>query len=233
MSTEVHSAQESIAVDQDADHDELVTAVAQLAEQNRQLREENVDLRQEVEDLREQVETNTESIHEQARNNAEDRQRLTDAEDRLDDCEEVVTSNNTQGSDGTEPAPETCVMPETPLERTTALPQEMIDQESANVGRAVFVAKDVADYTTKVPAGRAIRSSELRRVLKAGTDCRGHSQTVDRVIAVLNDLGSDEVEVVDRRGERRVVFTEQIVERLEELTAEQEASHDVVTRGEV
>jgi hypothetical protein len=220
MSNSIPLSNQSIAVDQDADHDELVTVVAQLVEENRELR-------QEVADLREQVETNTEDIQEQAKADARDRQRLTEAEDRLDDVEEG-------GSSDVNPTPKTdkegSTTPQTPLERTTMLPEEMIDEETANVRRAVFVAADLDDYTTKVPAGRAIKSGELRRVLKAGTDARGHSQTVDRVISVLDDLGGDEVKIVDRRGERRVVFTEQIVERLEELTAEQEASHDVVTQ---
>jgi seryl-tRNA synthetase len=208
-----------IAVDQDADHDELVDAVVQLVEQNREIRQENRELRQEVDDLRED---HADHVEQTARERAEDRKRLTDVEQAVEEG----------GSSDVNPTPKTdkeaSTTPQTPLEQTAGLPQEMIDQETANVRRAVFVAADLDGYTTKVPAGRAIRSSELRRVLKAGTDCRGHSQTVDRVMSILDDLGGDDVQVVDRRGERRVVFTEQIVTRLQRLTAEQEANHDVV-----
>jgi hypothetical protein len=40
---------------------------------------------------------------------------------------------------------------------------------------------------------------------------------VSRVIEFLNDLGGDGVEVVERRGERRVVFDEDAARRLQEL----------------
>jgi hypothetical protein len=238
MSISESQPQDCIAVDQSADHDELVQIVADLADTVRQQdkRIEEQDKRIEEQDKRiEEQDKRIDDLEDQlkeervtrGKESAQDRKRIHQVEQAV---EERLTSEKPMGSDGGEQAPEASATPKTPLERTTTLPEEMIADETANVRRAVFVAADLDDYTTKVPAGRAIKSGELRRVLKAGTDARGHSQTVDRVISVLDDLGGDEVKIVDRRGERRVVFTEQIVERLEELTAEQEASHDVVTQ---
>jgi hypothetical protein len=97
---------------------------------------------------------------------------------------------------------------------------------TANQERARFVAKDVVEYTRSVPAGRAIKSSEIATVLRAGTDCKGRSQTVSRVIEFLNDLGGDGVEVVERRGERRVIFDDHAAHRLQEL-----GGPDVVEEG--
>lgn len=156
----------------------------------------------------------------------------TDLDERLDDVEDRLSTDEPYPSEGEEPPVDDCVTPQTPLEQTVGLPEDMVSNESANVQRAVFIASDVQDYTTSVPAGRAITSGELRRVLKAGTDCNGHSQTVDRVITVLDDLGGDDVKVVKRRGERRIVFDEELCHRLKELSQdERDANHGVVSGG--
>jgi len=232
MSQSESQSHESTAFDQDADqeqNDDLLDAVQDLAEQVADLRE-TVDEQQEtIDDLREEL---REEREKRARDDAEQKQRITDTEERLDDVEERLTSDRTMGSDGEEQPPDASVTPQTPLEQTVALPEEMIEEESANVQRAVFVARDLHDYTTRVPAGRAIRSSELRRVLKAGTDCRGHSQTVERVMTVLDDFGGDDVQIVERRGERRVIFEEEIADRLGQLS-EEDTSHGVVTEEAV
>jgi len=166
-----------------------------------------------------------------AKDRAEIRQQVSDVEDRVEDVEQP---DNTQGSTGEDTPADTQERPQTPLEQTAGLPQDMIDRETANVRRAVFVAQDVDDYTRSVPAGRAITAGELGRVLRAGTDCNGHSQTVDRVIGILDEMGQDGVTVVDRRGERRVVFDESTTRRLVALGQDRaESSHAVVTGGEV
>jgi uncharacterized coiled-coil protein SlyX len=185
-----------------------------------------------VEELEDVVEEQADTIEEleqdrdrQAKELAENRQRIAELEDRLSDDDPHTSEGEDAHADG-------CVTPQTPLEQTVGLPDDMASNESANVQRAVFIASDVQDYTTSVPAGRAITSGELRRVLKAGTDCNGHSQTVDRVITVLDDMGQDAVKVVKRRGERRIVFDEELCHRLRELSQdERNANHGVVSGG--
>jgi hypothetical protein len=113
----------------------------------------------------------------------------------------------------------------TPLEDLVTLPDTVLDEERANTQRAVFVARDVSEYTKSVPAGRVVTSSELRTVLRAGTDSKGHRQTVSRVMNLLDDLGGDETKIVERRGTKRLVFTDEIVERLGRLTADRSQSH--------
>ena len=157
------------------------------------------------------------------REQAEDRQRIHQLEETVEDLESNPQGTSEKGTDVDD-----SMTPETPIEQVVALPQEMIDQESANVQRAAFVAEGAVDYTTSVPAGRAITSGELRRVVKAGTDASGHSQTVDRIITVLDDMGGDDIQVVERRGERRIVFTEAICRRLDKLRASTSESHGVV-----
>jgi hypothetical protein len=206
--------------------EDLVDRIEELTQEIEDVREENRRLREDLEDLEDD---HADHRAETARERAADRKRLTALEDLEDDPD---TGSKPQGSDGPSGPAEPTVTPETPLENLASMPAEIVDNESANVRRAVFVVRDLTEYTTSVPAGRVIRSSALRKILKAGTDCRGHSQTVDRVIRVLEDLGKDAVDVVKRRGERRVVFTEQLVARLQKLGGTDHADgHGVVTGG--
>lgn len=104
---------------------------------------------------------------------------------------------------------------DTPLENVVELPETLVeDQLTQNQQRARFVAKGVDEYTKSIPKGRYISTGDMRRVLSAGTDCNGHSQTVSRVVSILNDLGGEEVEIKERRGERRVIFNQSLVDRM-------------------
>jgi len=225
MTTEAHTGQSSIAVDADAD----LTAVVEDLTEVIKAQQETIDR---LEDRVSELEDDQTDHQEQtARQRAEDRQRLTEVEDRIEDLE---AGPDPQGSAGEDRPTGGRERPQTPLEQTARLPQEMIDGETANVQRAVFVAQDVADYTRKVPAGYQIKSSELRKVLRAGTDAKGHTQTVGRVMEVLDDLGKDDVEVVERRGQRRVVFSAEIVDRLDAIgQGPQQNGHGVVAGGKV
>lgn len=114
--------------------------------------------------------------------------------------------------------------PETPLEEVVQIPEHSAEENlSANQKRARFVARDVDDYTKSVPAGKAITSGELRRVLTAREESKVHTETVDRVISFLDDLGKDSVKVRETQaGERVVVFAEEFVRR---ITAFHDADH--------
>lgn len=214
----------------------LVAEVSRLKQQNQQ-QQKTIEQQQEtIDELSENTEENADDIQQisdeldeeretRAKESAEDRKRITELENRIEDSE-------TQPSDGENKTPEPYVTPDTPLEQVTALPQEMINEESPNVRRAIFVASGVHDYSRKVPAGRAIKSSELRKVLKAGTDANGHTETVSRVMDVLDDMGGDDVKIVDRRGEKRVVFTERAADRLTELVEQKRSSNHTVVMGE-
>lgn len=179
----------------------------------------------EIEDLRGDVNDLQDELAESRRQNAEDRKRISELEEKVEDLEAEQDGDEDREdhqSDGSNPTPDAeesgCTTPETPLERTVSLPESMAESElTANQSRARFVAKDVMNYTRSVPAGRAIKSSEIGTVLRAGTNCKGRSQTVSRVIEFLNDLGGDGVEVVERRGERRVIFDGATARRLQQL----------------
>lgn len=201
-------------------NEELIEQLVDVVNQQSKLINE---LQQEIEELQEDHVDHQEQT---AKERAEDRKRITNVEERLDDIED---SHNPEGTTGEDTTTDGHEQPQTPLEQTVGLPERMVDQETANVQRAVFLACDVHDYTKDCPAGRVITSGDLGRVLKAGTDCQGRSQTVDRVIKILNDLGGDDVEVVERRGERRIVFTDELCHRLQELTSQPQASNTVVT----
>jgi len=114
----------------------------------------------------------------------------------------------------------------TPLEQIVALPAAVVDEQlTANQRRARFLAKDITEYASKTPAGWVLTPKDLRTVLNAAFDT-GHSQTCSRVRTILANLGDDAVSITDRRGEKKLVFTEELVGRLYEIA---QTDHDVVT----
>jgi hypothetical protein len=128
--------------------------------------------------------------------------------------------------DGDKSASKDLYQPETPIEQVVSMPEDMADSQlTANQDRARFVASDLTDYGQSVPAGWAISSSDLRRVLQA-YDSSGHTETVARVFDILDDLGDDHTKIVDRRGTKRIVFDSDLVDRLDKLD---QSDHDVVT----
>ncbi len=216
---------------------------ADLVEENKKLRRENEQLRDEVEELHDRLDDHDDQLEEHDDQLEEHDDQLDDQDARLDALgtglstahEEIeaveadVEASEPHPSDGQDTTPNTSIEPETPLESVTSLPEPMAETElTANQQRARFVAKDVESYTRRVPAGRAIKSSEIATVLRAGTECDGRSQTVSRVIRFLEDLGGDDVEIVERRGERRVVFSDELASRLKRLTSSRGDSNAVV-----
>jgi hypothetical protein len=129
--------------------------------------------------------------------------------------------------------------PETGLEQLARLPDQLLEDESANVQRAVTVAETWREHASKAPVGFVLSSGELAQVLREETDCRGHSQTASRVIDHLNQLSGDTVTVVERRGERRIAFDPDLVGRLEAMAeqsspaVDEDSGHGVVTGGRV
>jgi hypothetical protein len=139
-----------------------------------------------------------------------------DVEERVEDAIAEIDATESGSGDAT-PTPragENRV--QTPLERVCALPEHSVtDNLTRNQERARFVAQGVRDYGRRVPAGIGIRSSEIRRVLRASEGSSVHTQTVSRVMDFLAELGGDDVQLKrTRSGERTVVFTEEIVERI-------------------
>ncbi|MDS0295356.1 hypothetical protein [Halogeometricum luteum] len=103
-----------------------------------------------------------------------------------------------------------------PLQQLVGLPAKLTEKLTANQERARFIAQDITEYATKVPAGFAIDSSRIRRILNAKEGRTPHTQTVTRVMEFLDRLGKDDVRVIKRRGTKRVVFTEGAVSELVE-----------------
>lgn len=137
--------------------------------------------------------------------------------ERVEDIEDGGVDGGSGDETPTPQTPETTFEPETPLEDVVNLPSTMAEESlTANQERAYFIAKDITDYAKSVPAGRVLTSSEVRRVLTAKEESRAHTQTVSRVMDRLEELGKDDVQLKETRGgERAVVFTDEIVERLQ------------------
>lgn len=104
---------------------------------------------------------------------------------------------------------------ETPLEEVVSYPEQVAQEElSANAERARFIAMDVLDYAQKVPAGLVIDSSTIRKVMTAKEGERPHTQTVDRIMKFLDRFGKEETEKKKHRGRNKIVFTKEIVKRM-------------------
>jgi len=160
------------------------------------------DQQQRIEDLEDRLD---EEQTQRGKDDAELRSRVSDLERRIED--ETPTPNTEES-----PSQHT----ETPLQRVCGLPETAVSQQlTANQRRARFVARDIEQYASKVPAGYAITSGEISTVLRAGTDCKGRTETVSRVMDFLDELGKGGVKVVKRRGIRRIVFDEGLVEALQ------------------
>lgn len=203
---------------------ELVDAVTAQQEQL-------VDLETRVETLEADLKAEREA---RAKEAAEDRKRIHEVETQVEEATDADTTaartdpDGESATDATDPGVQP---PETPLEDIVRIPEHLVkDSLTANQQRARFVAKDVHEYTQRVPAGRAIKSSELRRVLTASEDTTIYTQTVSRVIDFLDELGDDAVKVREsKQGERVIVFTEAFVERVRQYRRRDAGSNTVVT----
>jgi len=188
------------------ENEKLHDHVAQLTDRVDNLKGEKEHLESENRQLRERVDDLEETQGNQYSNVLGD---IVDLESRLEDLNPTPKARET----GSSPA----IEPETHLETVVLMPERIVDRElTANQKRARFIAKDVREYSRKVPAGRMIDSGDLRRVLSAAFDS-GHTNTVKRVRKILDDLGEDEVMIVERRGSKKLIFDESLVNRLERI----------------
>jgi molybdopterin converting factor small subunit len=203
-----------------ADTTDLVEAVTALATEVADLREKVEDQQQTINDQQQTISELREDLRREqdtrGREVAQTRQQVEQVRETVEETVSGDANPIVQAEQTTTQEPS--VEPQTDIEQMVRMPDSLLEDQTANVRRAVFVASDVEDYTTSCPAGRVIKSGELRRVLRAGTDCAGHTQTVARVIDLLDRTGGDGTTVVERRGERRLVFEQDLVDRLSAQT---------------
>jgi polyhydroxyalkanoate synthesis regulator phasin len=230
----------------------LVTTVHRHADRFDALEAENDDLKSTVTTIQTRLDESTAQIETlesqlaeleaelrkeretRAKADAEDRKRIHEVETQVEeatDDDTTVASTDPDAESATTATDPGVQPPETPLEDIVRIPEHLVkDSLTANQQRARFVAKDVHEYTQRVPAGRAIKSSALRRVLTASEDTTIYTQTVSRVIDFLDELGDDAVKVREsKQGERVIVFTEAFVERVQQYRRRDAGSNTVVT----
>ena len=154
-----------------------------------------------IDDLEEQL-----SEHQQhsGKERAELNQRVSDVEADSDGGEGETSPSDGKGVDDDS----------TPLERICALPEHVVsDNLTANQQRARSVARRIDEYGKSVPAGIAITSSRIKRVLTAQEDSTIHRQTVKRVANFLEKFGDGSVKIKETRGGKTtVVFDEKLVD---------------------
>lgn len=199
-------------LDSSADTTDLVDAVMELSQRVSELESAVQEQAQTISELHAELD---DERQQRGQEDAQVRARVHDVEERVEDVAEHGSGHTDPGgSTGETTMQDADSEPQTDLEQMVDMPASLLEDQTANVQRAVFVARDVEAYTASCPAGRVIKSSELRRVLQAGTECNGHTQTVARVIDLLDRTGGDGTTVVERRGERRLVFEQDLVDRL-------------------
>jgi len=231
LSTTVHGHADrfdALEAENDALKSTVTTIQTRLDESTAQIERLESQLAEVEAELQQERET-------RAKEAAEDRKRVHEVETQVEEATDADTTASRTAPDGesaTDATDHGVQPPETPLEEVIRVPEHLVEEHlTANQRRARFVAKDVAEYTRSVPAGRAIRSSQLRQVLSAGEDGQIYTETVSRVFRFLDDLGGDAVAINEsRRGERVVVFTEAFVERVQAYQSHaQQDDHTVVT----
>lgn len=232
---------ESIELTTDADTADLVEAIEALAASNQQLAERveqlesetqeqaaRVDeletklsetkadldtVEDEVDDAQDDLEAANEHRSRMARDHAQTRGRVSDLESGIADLESDVASGEpTAGMEAVEESIQT------PLERAVALSEEVAREElTRNQQRARWIAQNLSDYAARSAGGYVLASSDIKTVL-AAMDESAHDETVGRVIKFFDDLGKEAVSVAKRRGSKRVLFTEALLQRLEEAS---------------
>jgi len=194
--------------------------VDEIEQKGEQLTEEVSQLVEQVGDNSNEINNNSDELSETRRQQAEDRQRIHDVEQSVEDVDiDETPTPNTDTTSTHEPV--------TSLEEVVTLSETIAeDSLTSNQQRSRFIAKNVEDYTRSVPAGRAIKSSEIRRVLSASEDTSVHTETVSRTMDFLDRLGDDDVSIKETQSnEKVVVFTDEIVDRIVSLRSD---NHTVV-----
>ena len=194
--------------------------VDEIEQKGEQLTEEVSQLVEQVDDNSNEINDNANELSETRRQQAEDRQRIHEVEKSVEDIDvDDTPTPNTETTRTHEPV--------TSLEEVVTLSETIAeDSLTTNQQRSRFIAKNVEDYTRSCPAGRTIKSSEIRRVLSASEDTSVHTETVSRTMDFLDRLGDDDVAIKETQSnEKVVVFSDAIVDR---IVSQRSTNHDVV-----
>ncbi|EJN57337.1 hypothetical protein [Halogranum rubrum] len=207
-------------------NDQLEARVDELETENQELQARVDTLEAETTDLNDRVDDQTETIESQHTELAEYKARVRkletttesarDHRKRLQQQVHELTTDDVATTDD--------VTSLSPLQQVVAFSKDAVQKLTPNEQRARYIAKGISDYATKVPAGYTIDSSTISTVLRSKDGESPHTETVSRVMEFLNRFGKDETKIVQRRGTKRVVFTEQAVADLESATSEDSRS---------
>lgn len=176
----------------------LIEIIHGLLRENEQLRDhvENLEQREQIQDSRLDA--------------------MSDAIDRIED-EDDSSGDESGDMDGEEGEAAAAQIAQTPLERTTVLPEDFCDY--VNDRRARHLAMDLKQYARSAKSGYILEPSDIADILysREQSPVAAHDETVARVREILDDTGGDEVQVIDRGRKKIVHFTEEIVSRLTNL----------------
>jgi len=200
--------------------EELVDRIDDLEERITALEQENDALEERVEIQKEQLKQREDELEQYEQLVSENEAKIDDLEADLDAAtdhrkhlqQRLHTLESEQTPSSSEEDPDTN---RSPLQQLVRLPSKAVSKLTANQQRAQFIAKDIAEYAQKVPAGFAIDSRTIRTVLNAKEGQTPHTQTVTRVMDFLDEFGKEGVRIVKRRGTKRLIFSAAAVSKLD------------------
>lgn len=198
-----------IAKEMKAEYDDPWEAVAKEREARKQAESRIDELEQTVNDQSEHIDELESELENQSNNISGAFAKVGSIDDRVSDLEEQEKTQDENSTSKGETSRKT------PLEKIVNTPEHRVDQLglSANQERSRNIARDAHEYGEKAPAGLVIDSSTIRK-FHCSRDSLTHTETVSSVMDFLSDLGKDEVELVKRRGQRMVVFSEELANRM-------------------
>lgn len=143
--------------------------------------------------------------------------RLNGVCDSIDRIEEQSSTADPEGMDAEEGEVAASQISQTPLERITAMPEEICDY--TNDQRARHIAMDIFQYGDRCTNGRYLAPEDIRTILhsREKTPAASHDNTVTRVRERLDELGGDDVTIIDRGHKQLIEFSDEIVSRLKNL----------------
>lgn len=201
-------------VAQDDNESDAIDRLIEIIHEQRELIEElfgRLDSQEErIDDVEQQSEMNESRL-----NGACDS--IDRIEGEIEAAEDQSSPSDPEGMDTEEGEVAASQIAQTPLERTTVLPEEICDY--INDRRARHLAMDVKEYARSAKSGYILEPGDIADILysREQTPAAAHDNTVSRVREILAEQGGDEVEIVDRGRKKIVHFTDEIVSRLSNL----------------
>lgn len=211
----------NLSVPNDGSTGEKINALVEIVSEQQKLIEELQDENRDQQDRIDQLEDQVDDLQEEQSSNFEYHSKeRADIHKRLSEVEESVSDDVTPTPEGEKTTLHNTIQePQTAAEDLVgSIPSHAAeDHLKPTEQRCHFLLSDLVDYSTSVPAGRMMTSSDIKTILNAREENQIYSPQVSRVIEMLKTVGDGEIVVKDGRDDRgrRIVVKDDLAQRLE------------------